>query len=116
MDGLTILQQCRGGHLIEEIAAAIKEVGDEVASTQHKGSVTLKLTLSPGPVPLSVIVEDDIDRKPPKTASGTAMFYAYEGDFYQRDPRQTVMDFRDVTSTQTELRVPEQADASAREA
>jgi hypothetical protein len=115
MDSLGILQRLGGGHLIDEIAAALVQTAEEVAETKRNGSVTisLKVTKSIGD-DIAVIVTESIKRSSPLRGERGAMFMVHEGALHREDPRQIRMELRTVGG-QTELRATEDPGRDMRE-
>lgn len=105
MDALGILKRIGNGHLIEDIAEALAEVGANVVETGKPGQVTVTLKVSVQQVgdPM-VIVNDTVARKMPTKAARGVLLYAVDGGLHTRDPRQVEMEFRRVDPAQTEIR------------
>lgn len=90
MDALHILERLGGGHLIEEIHAALLDVSEEVVATGKPGTVTVTLKVShpKGADALLVVMDEEVKRTMPKTDAKGAMFYALDAELHASDPRQ----------------------------
>lgn len=111
-----MLRRLGNGDWMDDVAEALKSLMAEVVETHHAGTLSMTLKISPGPGELSVVIADEITRKPPKKASRDALYYSYQGEAYTGDPRQTVMEYRIVPDEQPELRVPGDNEPTVRRA
>lgn len=120
MDGLHVVERLGGGHLIDEIHAALLDVAEEVVATGKSGSVTVTIKVShpKNADPLLVVMDEEVRRAMPKTDPKGAMFYAQDAELYERDPRQPDLpEFRVVADGDSrELRSPQDAEQQVREA
>lgn len=100
MDGLHVLERLGGGHLIDEIHAALLDVSEEVVATGKPGTVTVTIKVShpKNADALLVVMDEEVKRSMPKTDPRGAMFYAHETELHERDPRQPALpEFRMVS-------------------
>src|ERR1044072_7132282 len=90
MDGLHVVERLGGGHLIDEIHAALLDVAEEVVATGKQGTVTVTIKVShpKGADPLLVVMDEEVKRAMPKPDPKGAMFYAADAQLHERDPRQ----------------------------
>lgn len=120
MDGLHVVERLGGGHLIDEIHAALLDVAEEVVATGKAGTVTVTIKVShpKGADPLLVVMDEEVRRAMPKTDPKGAMFYAADAELHERDPRQPDLpEFRVIADEKArELRNPLEADEQVREA
>ena len=97
MDSLSILQRFGSGELINDLAAALASVAEEVVATGNPGKVTIAIAISTqsqgDPV---VIMTPAISRAMPKRESRGALFHALDGGLHRDDPRQIPLEFRTV--------------------
>lgn len=107
MDALGAIQKLGSGSLVQELYLALIDVADDVIRTGNNGAVTVTLTVEQAQAGQpTVIVKEAISRRPPKEPSRGAMFFSVDGQLHDRDPRQTVMEFRALDSSEGELRQP----------
>jgi hypothetical protein len=119
MDGLHVIERLGGGHLIDEIHAALLDVSEEVVATGKPGSVTITIKVShpKNADALLVVMDEEVKRSMPKNDPRGAMFYAHETELHERDPRQaTLPEFRVVDEGgNKEFRTPDAPEEKAQE-
>lgn len=97
MDALAILQKLGTHRFMDDLAATLAEVSDEVALSRKKGAVTVKFTLTPATgSDVGVVFAEEIKRTPPVKDPRGAIFFVVDGELFDHDPRQPHMDFREV--------------------
>lgn len=94
---LNIVSAHKGGAVISELSAALKQVTAAVQQTGRAGTVTFKMSLRPAGKGTAgtLIFEGDVKTAPPKLDAQASIFYA-DGDFnlVREDPNQTKLDLR----------------------
>lgn len=85
----SFLAEFGGGSLDDELTAALSEVADRVVMQEVTGTITLKLKLGvPKGTTGGLIVEADVDAKPPKNKRANFFYVAEGGALSKRDPNQ----------------------------
>jgi len=85
------LRDIRGGDVIEELTAQLREVVARVRDTGRPGalSLTLKVKRASKGAGNTLVIEDDIKVKLPVAEKGeTILFATDDGDLQRNDPRQ----------------------------
>lgn len=97
---INIASAHKGGAIITDVSAALKQVTAAVQQTGKSGKVTLTMSLRPaGAASVGTLVfEAKVKATAPETPSPASIFYA-DGDFnlVREDPSQTKLDLREVT-------------------
>lgn len=85
-----VLAQLRKGAAVDEFTAALAELVQAVTYTGKKGTLTLKLNVSPSKTDDSAVeVVDDLKVTVPKPPQKTSLFFADDsGSLTRHDPRQ----------------------------
>lgn len=86
MDSLTTLTRLGGGKFLEDLAAMVTDVAQDVVRTGNKGGVSATITLEKQGDDPMVIVVAKVQAKPPAEKPQTTLFYAVDGDLYRDDP------------------------------
>lgn len=88
---LNTLEELASGQTAVELDEHLKNLIGAVRATGKKGTLTLQLSVKPGPNQMSsqLIIEDTVTVKPPKVGRDVSVFFADENNFLSRnDPRQ----------------------------
>lgn len=94
------LQEHRKGALVAELGDDLAEVVEAVQRTGKKGSVTLKLEVSPTKDGYTVFLSDDIKKSVPKEdKGGSLMFSDANGNLHRNDPNQMKLERFHVVET-----------------
>ena len=97
MDALGVIQRLAGGRFLEEVAAALVEISEEVVQTGNKGAITIAIEITqPTTGQPMVVMSETISRRPPKADPRGAAFFILDGELHREDPRQVRMEFRTV--------------------
>lgn len=88
---LDLLKDMRGGQTVDELGEHVQGLVEAVRETGRKGSLTYTVVIAPaskGDVN-TLLLEDNISVKTPKTARAATVFFATNENILQRnDPRQ----------------------------
>ena len=95
---LHLLQQHRGGDVLNDMALCIREATEAVQLLGKPATITLKLAIRPaGKAHGAVTVQDDIKMTLPKQDRPASFFFADDkGNLLREDPRQTRLPLRMV--------------------
>lgn len=97
------LQEHKRGLLANELARELQEVVAAVIEHGKKGSVTLKLDVSPSKDGMTVFVTDDVKANKPKAdRGGSIMFPDAKGNLHRSDPNQMRLERFHVVETKNE--------------
>lgn len=121
LDAINTLQRLGAGHLIDEIFGNLVATCEDVVATGRKGSVSMTLTVQRAVKdgdPTNIVILEEVKRTPPKGVSKGAVLWAFEGEIFERDPKQKPLSaFRVVqTPDGARLRDPGPPEQSVREA
>lgn len=124
MDALETLARLGDGYFVEDLGGELLEVAESVLKKAQrtgrpdikgKVTVTFHVLKAPGSDP-TVIVVPVIEKKLPSREPSGLLFFAYEGEFHSRDPRQPSLNVRVVETSTGEVReAPAGEPAPARE-
>lgn len=105
MDPKDLIGRIGNGRMLEDLAAALAAVADEVVQTGKKGRVTLALVISTREAgdPM-VVVSEEIKRVPPTRAPRGTFLFSHRGQLSTTDPTQVPLPFRDVDLETGEIR------------
>lgn len=104
MDSLTTLTQLGSGKFIDDLAAHLKAVSQEVVRTGNPGTVAATLKVERFKDTLMVTVAATVQPRPPAEKPLGAMFYAVDDELWRDDPRQARMEFTVVDTATGEIR------------
>lgn len=94
---LSLLQQHRGGEVLSDLAAAMREVTEAVQLAGKPGAIILTIAIQPATSSGAVIVADEIKVKLPKEEKITSIFFSDDaGNLLRNDPRQKELPLRTV--------------------
>ena len=83
-----VLREIAGGRLQADLSQALNELVQKVQETGKKGTIAIKLHVSPNGEG-QVMYEADMDAKSPRDGYGRTMFFVdSEGNSIRRDPNQ----------------------------
>ena len=98
------LNNIRYGELATELDAAWNQLVNKVRDTGKKGSLTIKLDLTPGKG-MAMEIDDNMIAKEPKFAKGsTLLFPTVEGNLQRTDPNQRTLELREVDMATGEIK------------
>lgn len=104
------LHEQRNGLLHDELSGELAELVKQCVETGKKGSLTLKVTVTPNKDDVTLLLTDDVKVTAPKHDAKPALFfYDDDGNLLRKDPRQTELNLRDVSGGKNEA--ARQADA-----
>lgn len=117
LDSHGVAARLGGGHFLENLQDALSRVTEEVLATGKQGQVTVtfKITKPNAAEPL-ITVNESIGTKLPASEPHGSMLYVDGGKFFARDPRQSVMEFREVEPPDTSDRSVDEETGEVREA
>ena len=96
---LNIISAHKGGTIITDVSAALKQVTAAVQQTGRAGKVTLTMSLRPAGTGTvgTLVFEARVKAAAPETASPASIFYADEDfNLVREDPAQAKLDLRVV--------------------
>lgn len=97
------LAEHKRGSLANELAEKMQKIVSAAVEHQKKGSLTLKLEISPSKDGVSVYVTDDIKTFIPEAErGGTVMFSDAKGNLYRNDPNQLELGKFHIVETKDE--------------
>lgn len=103
-----LIQEQRAGSLHDEASDAMNELVRACQETGKKGSLTLKLNVTPTGDGVTVSVTDDVKIAAPKPDAKPAVFYCDEyGNLLRRDPRQEELALKEVQGGKADDEAPE---------
>jgi hypothetical protein len=98
------LNAVRYGELVAELDAAWNQLVNKVRDTGKKGSLTIKLDLTPGKG-MAMEIDDHMSVKEPKFPKGsTLLFPTVEGNLQRTDPNQRTLELRSVDMSTGEIK------------
>lgn len=83
-----VMQEARKGGLHDEASEAVASVTEQVIDVGKPGTVTIKLTIKPGPEDGTVEIIDEVKAVAPKPKRRSVFFADDHGNLSRRDPRQ----------------------------
>lgn len=116
MDAFSTVARLHDGYLIEELAAVVQEVSQQVKVTGRAGKITLTINIAKAEhQELGIAYKSAISRTLPSMATrGAVLFVDDDGELHERDPRQPSLPFRRVDTPPIEYRAPESPDVELR--
>ena len=91
------LREHRGGKTADELADALQELVAAVVAEGKGGTLTLKISVKPSGKTGGLEVSDDIKLSPPREVKSASIFFASpENNLVRQDPRQSVMELREI--------------------
>ncbi len=94
------LHEHRGAGLHNELGEGLAEVVAAVLAHQRKGSVTVKINISPSDIQGAVVVTDKVELKAPEPVPDPSLFFGDDhGNLSRRDPRQVELPIRDASAS-----------------
>ena len=91
------LHEQRNGALHDDLSRSLVELVQACVETGKKGSLTLKVIVSPNDDEETLQVVDDVVVKAPKHTTKPALFFFdKDGNLLRRDPRQAELPLREV--------------------
>lgn len=92
-----LIHEQRGGLLHDELSEQLASLVVACTETGKKGTLTLKLTISPNKDEVTLLVLDDVAVKSPKPDAKPGLFFFDEhGNLMRRDPRQAELPLREL--------------------
>lgn len=102
---LNILSAHKGGTMISEVSAAIKQVTAAAQLTGRAGKVTLEMSLRPASkgTASTLVFETKVKAKVPEAEAPGSIFYADEDfNLVRDDPKQAKLDLRVVNTSEAQ--------------
>lgn len=118
LDPIQTLMQIGNGSHIEQLAAGVAAVAEEVQKRKEgtKGKVVVTYTLSKTKGDVIVDIEAKVDRRFPAAEAISGLFYSLQGMLFRRDPRDDMLPpFRSVDRDTGEIREPSPSTIEFRE-
>lgn len=108
------IQEQRQGALHAELSDALAELSAAVLGVEKKGTLTLKLTVTPSKDGSTIIISDDVKLTAPQPARGAGIFFVdTEGNISRDNPRQTRLPLQSVDTRSGEIIEPGERGALA---
>ena len=93
---MDLLREHRAGLTHDELTEALNELVGAVVEERKKGTLTIKLTISPKGDG-TVEVADEVTMKAPKRTKGSSLFFVTpDNNLERQDPRQNALPLREV--------------------
>lgn len=91
------LHEQRNGLLHDELSEELAALVTQCVETGKKGTLTLKVTVSPNKDDVTLLLTDDVKVAAPKHDAKPALFfYDDKGNLLRKDPRQPELPLREV--------------------
>jgi hypothetical protein len=101
------LREVRAGMAMSELSEGLANLVQAVRASGKGGKLVLELKIKPASKgeTVCVFIEDEITVKAPKPEKASSIFFTTEDNLLQRqDPRQMVMELREVPAPKQELK------------
>lgn len=101
------VQEQRQGALHAELSDGLAELAEAVLVVEKKGTLTLKITVTPSKDGQTIIISDDVKLTVPQPARGAGIFFVdTKGNISRDNPRQTRLPLQSVDTRTGEIVEP----------